>query len=303
MNIAEMLFEIAPLLFLGIVASGLAGQPFAEEGSCGPCQTSLLENVTISLSAMKNEIKQERNSQHEEVMYISRQILEAIGKKEDPEVVGEPRDCADLFKAGERENGIYRIKADRLKEGFDVYCDMEKEGGGWIVIQRRGNFGSSKHLFQKSWADYKTGFGQLDKDFWLGNEKISALSRQESYELHVDMWDYEGMHYNASYKLFRVESEEHYFTLHVGVFSGNTYDCLQFSNGMRFATFDRDVGTCAQGSSGPFWHAPKNPCSMTTLNGIRDPESRFMFYWYGTNGMIYLSSAEMMIKPLSFPDS
>ncbi|XP_013792457.2 techylectin-5A-like [Limulus polyphemus] len=52
---------------------------------------------------------------------------------------------------------------------FYVYCDMDTDGGGWTVIQRRGNHGNPKDYFFRPWADYKVGFGDIQKEFWLGD--------------------------------------------------------------------------------------------------------------------------------------
>ncbi len=36
------------------------------------------------------------------------------------------------------------------------------------VIQRRGDFQRATDYFYKNWEEYKKGFGDLDKAFWLG---------------------------------------------------------------------------------------------------------------------------------------
>lgn len=56
-----------------------------------------------------------------------------------------------------------------------VQCDMEKDGGGWTVIQRR-RIGLTS--FERDWKQYKSGFGKINGDFWLGNENIFRLTRQ-----------------------------------------------------------------------------------------------------------------------------
>ena len=47
-----------------------------------------------------------------------------------------------------------------------VYCDMTTDGGGWIVIQR--NKKNSLVNFNRNWADFKKGFGNLTTEFWYG---------------------------------------------------------------------------------------------------------------------------------------
>ena len=55
----------------------------------------------------------------------------------------------------------------------DVRCDMDTNGGGWIIIQRRTD---ASVTFNRNWNDYKNGFGDLNGNFWLGLEKIHKLA-------------------------------------------------------------------------------------------------------------------------------
>ena len=40
--------------------------------------------------------------------------------------------------------------------------------------------------------DYKYGFGDPDREVWLGNENIHLLTNSEDYELRVELVDFEG---------------------------------------------------------------------------------------------------------------
>ena len=46
---------------------------------------------------------------------------------------------------------------------------METSGGGWTVIQRRGQFADRSPLdFFRDWNTYKWGFGNMSEEFYLG---------------------------------------------------------------------------------------------------------------------------------------
>ncbi|KAJ8311542.1 hypothetical protein KUTeg_010897 [Tegillarca granosa] len=75
-----------------------------------------------------------------------------------------PYDCKEWYNKGYRRNRVYKIYPDG-KTGFDVYCDMKTDGGGWTVIQRRFN---GKTDFYRTWKEYKHGFGKRSEEYWLG---------------------------------------------------------------------------------------------------------------------------------------
>ena len=72
---------------------------------------------------------------------------------------------------------------------FQVYCDMDTDGGGWVVFQRRMD---GTVDFYRNWADYLKGFGDLNGEFWLGLYKIHRLTQATNTTLRIDLADFEG---------------------------------------------------------------------------------------------------------------
>lgn len=61
------------------------------------------------------------------------------------------------------------------------------------MIQRRDDYGGdNRENFNRDWDDYKSGFGDPDHEFWLGNENIYMLTNAEDYSLRVELEDFEG---------------------------------------------------------------------------------------------------------------
>ncbi|XP_008107220.1 veficolin-1 isoform X2 [Anolis carolinensis] len=82
------------------------------------------------------------------------------------------KDCKELLRRGETLSGWYTIYPATGK-AMAVFCDMETDGGGWLVFQRRQD-GSVD--FYRDWSSYKNGFGNQASEFWLGNDKIHLLT-------------------------------------------------------------------------------------------------------------------------------
>ncbi|CAC5395720.1 Fibrinogen-like protein A,Ryncolin-4,Ficolin-1-B,Techylectin-5A,Ficolin-2,Ryncolin-1,Tenascin-R,Fibrinogen-like protein 1,Angiopoietin-related protein 4,Angiopoietin-1,Fibrinogen C domain-containing protein 1-A,Tenascin-N,Ryncolin-3,Tenascin,Fibroleukin,Fibrinogen C domain-containing protein 1,Techylectin-like protein,Ryncolin-2,Techylectin-5B,Angiopoietin-related protein 2,Angiopoietin-2,Microfibril-associated glycoprotein 4,Fibrinogen alpha chain,Ficolin-1-A,Ficolin-1,Fibrinogen C domain-containing prote len=144
------------------------------------------------------------------------------------------RDCSDL-PDGSR-SGIYTIKPDH-SQGIDVYCEMKIDEGGWTVIQRRENGYLDFYL---GWEKSKEGFGDLNQEFWLGNDNIHSLTSQGRYQLRIDLYDFDFYNAYAKYQHFYVGDEESKYKLDVYGYSGTAGDSLASHNGVGFSTFNQD---------------------------------------------------------------
>ncbi|XP_078487537.1 ryncolin-1-like [Ciona intestinalis] len=149
-------------------------------------------------------------------------------------------------------------------QGIEVACDVNTDGGGWMIIQRRID-GSED--FYRNWTDYVTGFGKITSEYWIGLDTIYNLTNSGTYELRVDMEDFQGNTTYAKYSNFRL-SDRTFYTARISGYSGTAGNSMQI-NGLKFTTKDRDHDTannanCAVAYSGAWWHAA---CHVANPNG------------------------------------
>ncbi|KAL5011805.1 hypothetical protein ScPMuIL_010356, partial [Solemya velum] len=134
------------------------------------------------------------------------------------------------------------------------------------VFQRRQD-GSEE--FYRNWNDYENGFGNVAREFWLGNINLNNIVSQGSYQLRVDMSDFEGNSAHADYSTFNVGDGSTIYRLTVGGYSGTAGNSLAKQNNMAFSTFDRDQDVkngenCAVKCKGAWWY---KRCHDSNLNG------------------------------------
>ncbi|GIX85289.1 techylectin-5A [Caerostris darwini] len=266
---------ICGLSILGV----LFGNYVFEEAACEDKILDLLETAEILLS--------EANSYY----FNKKMELKSIS------YVSKPRDCSDVMAQGHDVSGIYTIWPTVTNKSLRVYCDMDVDGG-WTVIQRRGKF-PVQQRFDVDWHSYKTGFGDITKDFWLGNDNIYALSNQGPCEIRFDLEDIQGNRRFAVYKDFRIDDESRSYTLHIGNYSGDAGDSMRYHDRKRFATKDRDHHSFAAQFQGGWWvfYWPFSNLNGLYLPGVDDQRSVHWYIWLEDIG---LANVEMKLRLRSF---
>ncbi|XP_001507568.1 fibroleukin [Ornithorhynchus anatinus] len=240
-----------------------------------------------------------------------------------PEVQGKPiqhliyRDCSDYYAKGMKRSGIYRITPDPRYSGFEVFCDMASAGGGWTVLQERLD-GSTN--FNRTWKDYKYGFGNLSREFWLGNDKIHHLTKSKEMVLRIELEDFNRTRKYAIYDTFYVANEYLKYRLNIGNYSGTIGNALQFSKHYNhdqkfFTTPDRDNDRYPSGNCGLYYGSGWwfDACLSANLNGKYYHKSyrgvRNGIFWGTWRGVTdehpgglrqAFKQAKMMIRPKDF---
>ncbi|XP_048750406.1 ficolin-2-like [Ostrea edulis] len=200
-------------------------------------------------------------------------------------------------------SGKYSVRLRGLGH-VTVFCNMETDGGGWTVFQRRMD-GSVD--FYRNWTDYRSGFGDLLSEFWLGNENLHYLLNQGAYGMRMDMVDFVGTTGFVKYSSVAVANESSNYRIELSGYSGNVADCFTDANegrihNMQFTTYDVDndakIGNCAVMFKGGWWY---NACHCTNPNGLYLPENTdtpskgiYHAFWSNTNKVLKL--IRLMVK-------
>ncbi|KAG9477677.1 hypothetical protein GDO78_012927, partial [Eleutherodactylus coqui] len=214
------------------------------------------------------------------------------------------KNCKELKDIGLHLTGWYTIYPDGRRP-LAVLCDMDTDGGGWIVFQRRVD-GSVD--FNRDWNTYQVGFGSQLSEFWLGNEHLHRLTNSGSYQLRFDLEDFEGNRTYATYSHFKIESESDQYILRYGSYTeGTAGDSLETQKDQAFSTRDqnndkssRAEQSCAEYYKGGWWF---ESCHFSNLNGeyLRGKHSTKGkgIIWYHFRGNFYsLKSSEIKFRPI-----
>ena len=165
--------------------------------------------------------------------------------------------------------------------------------------------------FNRNWADYQAGFGNLSGEFWLGNDNLQTLTSDNSrgtWELRVDLEDWEGNTTFVRYQDFKISTDLYILSLGKYILASTGGDSLSRNNGQNFTTNDRDndekaEANCAVDRGGGWWY---KQCGHTQLTGRYYQDQNHGTWlgivWKSWLGSSYsLKKATVMIreKPLS----
>ena len=154
------------------------------------------------------------------------------------------KDCLEFYQHGYMINGVYRLQGPDFHILY-AYCDQTTQGGGWTVFQKRQD-GSVN--FNRTWNDYKHGFGNIEGEFWFGNDNIHDLTKpsfapkKSQLLINMKMKGQSDTVY-IKYNTFEITNEATKYVLKINGFSGNITDNprgMDYNNNIKFSTFDSD---------------------------------------------------------------
>ncbi|KAM8718716.1 hypothetical protein ACLKA7_001431 [Drosophila subpalustris] len=221
---------------------------------------SSFQHMTDQLQTLKLDLKELQELINEYVVELPEAPIESRILRAQPaeftvmnsgtDVNVTPRNCLD------QKHGHLRIRIAPGVEPFYVNCDQKVRNGGWLVIAYR--FDGSED-FNRDWHTYKTGFGALNSEFFIGLDKLHLLTNNGDHELLIIMKSKTGEERFALYDQFSIGSEAEKYLLYVlGAYRGDAGDSLRYHAGKKFTTFDQDNDdngqNCARIHAGAWWY-------------------------------------------------
>merc|ERR1739848_329697 len=155
------------------------------------------------------------------------------------------KSCEEIqANTGSTVSGVYTLTMG------EVFCDMTTDGGGWTVLQQRGDNGNPEDFFYKYWADYEQGFGDPEKDYWVGLKYWNKITQSENMQLLVVLEDFSQNKMEASYTNFKISDASDNYRMDYTA-AETKYDSFGNNKGKQFTTRDDDNdvwsgGNCAE---------------------------------------------------------
>nr|XP_039273447.1 fibrinogen-like protein A [Styela clava] len=267
---------------------GMNGLPGIKGEKGEPCQCDIVDEEAMrDMRRKMDEIGIENREMKQQIRDLETkndQINKTVKKIGDSDFIL-PSSCDQNGMASK----IYPRKSEGDLTPIEVNCGLYSVNeDGWITIQRRQN--GAVRFYDRDWKSYATGFGDKNKEFWLGLRTIHQLTTSRNYKLRIDMRTKSGTSYYAEYSTFKVGSEKSKFQLTISGYSGDDIDRMSYHNQQYFTTYDVDNdsngGNCARQFNGAWWY---KSCYHSNLNGKYDSH----FSWVGN-----LSFSEMKIHPV-----
>lgn len=195
-----------------------------------------------------------------------------------------PKDCSQVETDA---TGLYLIApAGQQQRPIMTYCSDH-----WTTVQRRYD-GSVD--FNRSWDEYAHGFGSPAGEYWIGNDVLAHLTRDNCSTLKIVMQDIYDNTWQAVYNEFSVANRAAGYRLTINGYKGNASDAFNYQNHMQFSAIDvdRDISNtnCASNYEGGWWFSH---CQHANLNG----RYNLGLTWFDAsrNEWIAVKSSHMMV--------
>ncbi|XP_011299278.1 protein scabrous [Fopius arisanus] len=257
-----------------------------------------LRRTVQALSVSASKLQEKSDVQQESISELVKKIDQT------PALDSAVARAVNITHELEHVEDEYRLMVDALPSNCDAKDGLTLLGNGqgapllvschagWIMVARRMD---GIVDFDRSWSEYASGFGSPLNEFWVGNEALHRLTRDNCTKIKIDLTDIYGIRWTAEYDHFAVLSEETGYQLQVGGYSGNATDAFSYQNNMKFSAKDKDMdissADCAANYHGGWWFSH---CQHANLNA----KYSLGLTWYqsDSNEWMAVTASTMSIK-------
>ena len=98
--------------------------------------------------------------------------------------------------------------------------------------------------FNRSWSEFRSGFGCVTDDYWMGNEALSQMTSSGKCRMKFIFQSPANRWYVMEYNVSIANESLGYAMTISSTFVGNSTNPLNSHNGKMFSTWDRDNDVC-----------------------------------------------------------
>ena len=121
--------------------------------------------------------------------------------------------------------------------------------GGWTRIMNKVN---NANAFYRNWSDFKSGFGDINENHWLGFNLINMILSTDDFMVRFE-FENSILEY-FEFDLIKIGSESQNFILTLGQLTNYTIKPdIMYDNRSEFRTFDYNTNVCPQKYKAGWW--------------------------------------------------
>ena len=199
------------------------------------------------------------------------------------------KSCDEILVNGQKTDGIYKIYPDNWIP-LSVYCELSQ--GGWTRVMNRNQ---NVVNFNKTWIEYRNGFGYFLTIYWLGLEHMRRLILVKPSKMRIECTN--TVNYFFEFDWITIGTEAQKYQFHFGFYSvKNISEIYLFTNhnGSYFTTYDKDndqnPGNCAFEHNGGWWFVSCFSFCFTCKS------ANVGHFYYDSVGSTYCDYIKMSIK-------
>ncbi|KAK6168041.1 hypothetical protein SNE40_021946 [Patella caerulea] len=213
-------------------------------------------------------------------------------------------DCQEAYDSGLTiygEQAAMTIQPSTSPNPFEVMCTIYSGGGKTAMLVRNSEW--QYENFNRTWAEYEHGFGNVRLNHWVGLKNILAFSKNRPYqriEFHVHKSDWSLCVTEYNYFRLGEQSDNYYFRVS---YAGNAHcgflDQAMVDQNNQFSTYDADYtgsNRCGQRFGGGWWFDDTLNCTTSFLTGTMDGSGVDNF-WLDILAGEVLKKSTMFLQP------